>query len=110
MATRCPRELYIRANQIAEFRYVTFNRGCANSSVYSDLHAWRSVEKAVEVPEGEFKVWNVDTEALRGNRSFHFCNCALTSWLRQNLSLLLLASVVIRLFCTVQFSALGVVA
>ena len=38
MAMRCPRGLYTRANQIAEIIYVTFNRGCANSSVYGDHH------------------------------------------------------------------------
>ena len=82
-ATRCPRGLYTRANQIAEFSYVTFNRGCANSSVYSDHHG-----DQLTVPE----VWKVDTEALRGNRSFHFCICVLTSRLRQKLSLILLPS------------------
>ena len=35
MAMRCPRGLYTRANQIAEIKNVTFNRGCANSSVQS---------------------------------------------------------------------------
>ena len=38
MAMRCPRGLYTRANQMADIIYVTFNRGCANSSVYGDRH------------------------------------------------------------------------
>ena len=87
---RCPRGLYTRANQIAEFRYVTFNRGCANSSVYSDHHGVQLTRLLKFLREN--KVWNVDTEALRGNRSFHFCICVLTSWLRQKLLLVLLAS------------------
>ena len=71
-------------------QYVTFNRGSANSSVYSDHHGDQLTRLSKFLREN--KVWNVDTEALRGNRSFHFCICVLTSRLRQKLSLILLAS------------------
>ena len=48
----CPRGLYTRANQIAEIMYVTFNRGCANSSVYSDHHGVQ-LTRPSKFPEGE---------------------------------------------------------
>ena len=83
MATRCLCRLYTHANQIAEFRYVTFNRGCTNSSVYSDHHGDQLTRLSKFLREN--KVWNVDTEALRGNRSFHFSICVLTSQLQQKL-------------------------
>ena len=62
----------------------------ANSSVYSDHHGDQLTR--LSKFRRENKVWNVDTEALRGNRSFHFCICMLTSRLRQKLSVILLAS------------------
>ena len=52
MAMRCPRGLYTRANQIAEIIYVTFNRGCANSSVYSDHHGVQLTRQS-KFPEAE---------------------------------------------------------
>ena len=52
MAMRCPRGLYTRANQIAEIINVTFNRGCANSSVYGDHHGVQ-LTRLSKFPEAE---------------------------------------------------------
>ena len=52
MAMWCPRGLYTRANQIAEIRNVTFNRRCANSSVYGDHHGVQ-LTRLSKFPEAE---------------------------------------------------------
>ena len=45
-----------------------------------------------QIFQRENDLWDIDTEAERGNRSFHFCICVLTSRLREKLSLIPLAS------------------
>ena len=59
------------ANQVVQFRYVTFNRGCAKSSVTIMV----SVDK---VSRGRMRYF---ATAERGSRSVHLCIRVLTSQL-----------------------------